>query len=265
MTKISLYQWSIIVCSLVVVVMTIMQLTLDLSASVNRVFNILDILIWLFFLIDYTRRLIKSESKKEFVKNNKIDLLTIIPYFSFFRILRVIRVTQVVPLFHFVKVLRATAMLSSLSKRVGSFFKTNNFHYVAGVTLIVILLGAGSLSFVEGMAFKDTLWWCIVTVTTVGYGDIVPKTGLGRVIAGMVMISGIGFLGLFTGTISTYFLNRRITDHQSQYVTELIEKLSHFDELSEDEFNEIIMILQVIKKGQSQILTTNEHEGNMKS
>ena len=64
MTKISLYQWSIIVCSLVVVVMTIMQLTLDLSASVNRVFNILDILIWLFFLIDYTRRLIKSESKK---------------------------------------------------------------------------------------------------------------------------------------------------------------------------------------------------------
>ena len=59
MTKISLYQWSIIVCSLVVVVMTIMQLTLDLSASVNRVFNILDILIWLFFLIDYTRRLIK--------------------------------------------------------------------------------------------------------------------------------------------------------------------------------------------------------------
>ena len=51
MTKISLYQRSIIVCSLVVVVMTIMQLTLDLSASVNRVFNILDILIWLFFLI----------------------------------------------------------------------------------------------------------------------------------------------------------------------------------------------------------------------
>ena len=48
-------------------------------------------------------------------------------------------------------------------------------------------------------------------------------------------------------------------------MTELIEKLSHFDELSEDEFNEIIMILQVIKKGQSQILTSNENEGNMKS
>lgn len=265
MTKISVYQWSIIVCSFVVVVMTIMQLTLDLSVQVNRVFNILDILIWLFFLIDYIRRLIQSESKKEFVKNNKIDLLTIIPYFSFFRILRLIRVTQVVPLFRFVKVLRATAMLSSLSKRAGSFFKTNNFHYIAGVTLIVILLGSGSLSLAEGIAFKDALWWCIVTVTTVGYGDIVPKTGLGRVIAGIVMISGIGFLGLFTGTISTYFLNRRITDHQPEYVTELIEKLSHFDELSEDEFDEIIMILQVIKKGQSQNLASKENKGNIKS
>ena len=58
MTKISLYQRSIIVCSLVVVVMTIMQLTLDLSASVNRVFNILDILIWLFFLYSNIQNLV---------------------------------------------------------------------------------------------------------------------------------------------------------------------------------------------------------------
>lgn len=264
MAKISLYQWSIIVCSFLVVVMTLMQLTLNLSPRINQLFNLLDLLIWLFFLIDYVRRFIQSKNKKGFVKDNKIDALTIIPYFSFLRLLRLIRVTQVAPLFNFVKVLRATAMLSSLSKRVGAFLKTNNFHYVAGATLIVILLGSGSLSFVEGIAFKDALWWCIVTVTTVGYGDIVPQTGLGRLIAGMVMISGIGFLGVFTGTISTYFLNRRITDHQPEYVTELIEKLGHFNELSEAEFDEIIMILQVIKKGQSQRVTVKENEGNMK-
>lgn len=265
MTNISLYQWSIIVCSVIVVIMTIMQLTLDLSTQVNQVFNILDILIWLFFLIDYIQRLIQSVNKKEFIKNNKIDLLAIIPYFSFFRILRLIRVTQVVPLFHFVKVLRATAMLSSLSKRAGSFFKTNNFHFVAGATLIVILLGSGSLSLAEGIAFKDALWWCIVTVTTVGYGDIVPKTGLGRMIAGIVMISGIGFLGVFTGTISTYFLNRRAIDHQPKYVTELIEKLSHFDELSEAEFDEIMTILQVIKKGQARNHPLKENDRNIES
>lgn len=250
MNKMNLYQWSIMICSLIVVIMTIMQLTLNLTPKTNQLFNILDILIWLFFLVDYLYRLIKSNHKIKFIKENKIDLLTIIPYFSTFRILRLIRVAEMMPLFRFMQVLRAVAMLSNLSKRVGVFFKTNNFHYVAGITLIVILLGAGSMSLVEGMTFKDALWWSIVTVTTVGYGDIVPKTGLGRVIASLIMISGIGFLGVFTGTISTYFLNRRVNDHQPKYVTELLEKLNHFDELSEAEFNEIMSLLQLIKQGQ---------------
>lgn len=260
MKKISLYQWSIIICSVMVVVMTIMQLTLNLTPELNNLFNVLDILIWLVFLIDYVYRLAKSEGKWDFIKNNKVDLLTILPYFSTLRVLRLVRVAEVMPIFRFIKVLRASAMLSSLFKRVGLFFKTNNFHYVAGITMIVVMLGAGSLSLVEKMPFKDALWWCIVTVTTVGYGDIVPKTGLGRVIASIVMISGIGFLGLFTGTISTYFLNRRINEHQSKYVIELIDKLSHFDELSEAEFDEIVAVLHVIKRGQIQSQLNHEND-----
>lgn len=259
MKKVSLYQWSIIICSLVVIIMTLMQLMLNLNPFINHVFDVLDIFIWLFFLVDYIRRFSQSKNKKAFVFENKIDLLTIIPYFSALRLLRVIRITKVLPLFRFIRVIRITAMLSNLSKQLGCFFTTNNFHYVAGLTLIVIILGAGSLSLVEGISFQDALWWCIVTVTTVGYGDLVPKTGFGRVIASLVMISGIGFLGVFTGTISTYFLNRRLTVHQSKYVTELLNELNHFDDLSEDEFNRIVMILRVIKTDQ-QVMSDSKHE-----
>lgn len=252
MKEMSFYQWSMIVCSFMVVIMTLMQLTMDLSTALNQLFNVIDILIWLFFLIDYIHRFYRSTNKKSFVKENQVDLLTVIPYFSIFRLLRLVRITQILPVFRFLKVLRATALLSSLSNRISSFLKTNNFHYVALSTITVILLGAGALALVEGLAFKDALWWAIVTVTTVGYGDIVPTTGLGRLIAGIVMLGGIGFLGGVTGMISTYFLNRRITSHQPEYVTMLINKLSHFDELSEAEFDEIMMILRVIKKGASQ-------------
>ena len=101
MSKNNVYQFSIIVCSLMVVVMTIMQLTMNLSPETNQVFNVLDVLMWLFFLIDYIYRLMKSEHKIRFIKENKIDVLTIIPYFSAFRLLRLIRVVEVMPLFRF--------------------------------------------------------------------------------------------------------------------------------------------------------------------
>lgn len=239
--------------------MTVIQLMIPLSDAMNQWFNRVDLLIWLFFLADYSCRLAMSEDKKQFIKENKVDLLTIIPYFSVLRMLRIVRVTRAFSLLHFAKVLRASAMISRFSKRAGDFFKTNNFHYISGVTLIVILLGSGSLSLVEGIPFKDALWWCIVTVTTVGYGDIVPKTGMGRMIAALVMISGIGFLGVFTGTISTYFLNRRQEKKQSAYILELIERLGHFEELTLKEFDQITAILRLIKTEESSDLN-HDHE-----
>ena len=58
--------------------------------------------------------------------------------------------------------------------------------------------------YAEGKNFFDALWWAIVTVTTVGYGDISPATGIGRVMAIVRMIFGIGFISMLTGTI-TFF------------------------------------------------------------
>lgn len=261
MKKISLYQAMIIMLSLLVVVMTLLQLTVTLSPEVNDWFNKLDILIWLFFFIDYVVRLMKSNEKKNFILTHKVDLLVIIPFFSFYRIFRLIRVAKIVPLLRFTKVVKATIMLSTFSKQVGKFIRMNNLHYVAFTTIIIVLLGAGGISLVEGIAFKDALWWSIVTLTTVGYGDLVPRTGVGRFIASLLMLSGIGFLGVLTGAISTYFLNRRHVGYRPLIVEEMIKKLNHFDDLSFEEFQQIISILTFIKKNQDG--STENHENNL--
>src|SRR4029079_6524522 len=52
----------------------------------------------------------------------------------------------------------------------------------------------------------DGIWWAMVTVTTVGYGDIYPKTIDGRIIAMVVMLFGIGFLSVLTATVASYFV-----------------------------------------------------------
>jgi voltage-gated potassium channel len=58
-----------------------------------------------------------------------------------------------------------------------------------------------------------TLWWAVVTLTTVGYGDVVPVTPLGRIVAAMVMISGLGVFGLWTGILATGFATETRRDN----------------------------------------------------
>jgi voltage-gated potassium channel len=78
--------------------------------------------------------------------------------------------------------------------------------------LIVLMLAGVALHLLERAAQPDrfgslpmSLWWAVTTLTTTGYGDAVPETALGRLIAGMVMISGLGVFGLWTGILATGF------------------------------------------------------------
>jgi len=83
---------------------------------------------------------------------------------------------------------------------------------VVVIFLIVLLLAAVALHVIEGAgqpeqfgSLPQSLWWAVVTLTTTGYGDAVPETFLGRVIAGIVMICGLGVFGLWTGILATGF------------------------------------------------------------
>ena len=77
-----------------------------------------------------------------------------------------------------------------------------------------MLLGATGWWIVEGRtnaalsSFGDAVWWAVTTTTTVGYGDIYPTTGEGRLIAVLLMLAGIGVIGVFTATIASFFMNK---------------------------------------------------------
>jgi voltage-gated potassium channel len=82
------------------------------------------------------------------------------------------------------------------------------------VFLALLFLAGVSMHLLERSGQPDTfgslpsaLWWAVVTLTTTGYGDAVPQTPLGRLIAGMVMVCGVGVFGLLTGILATGFAN----------------------------------------------------------
>lgn len=80
---------------------------------------------------------------------------------------------------------------------------------LTAIFVVVLLGGLGLPLFEKGMTFADALWWAIVTVTTVGYGDISPATPGGRLLGISVMMTGIGLLGTLTASIASLLVERR--------------------------------------------------------
>jgi voltage-gated potassium channel len=83
------------------------------------------------------------------------------------------------------------------------------FAYVLCVGAITVTLGAFGIYLLERgetvQSLGDAFWWAVVTVTTVGYGDVSPRTGEGRLIAVVLMFVGIGVVSVFTATLASFF------------------------------------------------------------
>ena len=117
-------------------------------------------------------------------------------------------------LLRLVRVLRLGVALSAAMRHARAVLQHRQFHFVALVAVVAVCLGGAGIYSVEGgdnthiQSFGDGLWWAIVTVTTVGYGDISPTTTEGRVIATCLMLLGIGVIGAFTATVASFFVQQ---------------------------------------------------------
>jgi voltage-gated potassium channel len=116
-----------------------------------------------------------------------------------------------------------------------------NLPYVAALTLLLVTVTGIAVHETDPSRFPNPwrgLWFAIVTVTTVGYGDTFPTSPVGRVVASFLMVVGIGFLGLATASIAGHFVNqdatdkhRDATDKQDEILAELRRVHERLDQL----------------------------------
>lgn len=98
-------------------------------------------------------------------------------------------------------------------RRFLNFLQRENLLRIFAILIILVLIGAGALDYFEpSIGYIDALWWSIVTMTTVGYGDISPATAGGRIVAGVIMFIGIGIIGTFTATIAGIFVEKKLKE-----------------------------------------------------
>lgn len=87
--------------------------------------------------------------------------------------------------------------------------------YLSAVIVVLVLTSASLIAWFEpDVSFASGIWWSIVTLTTVGYGDISPVTPAGRVLAGIIMFFGIGLLGMLSAGLAAVFISRKSRENR---------------------------------------------------
>lgn len=241
-----LYNILISILAIASIVIVILDLC-NVISIVQQPFNIIDTLILLIFTFDYAIRFFIAKDRKKFFKENIFDLIAIIPFnsfFSAFRAFRLFRMLKLTKIARFTRVIRAAAFLGVLRHKLSGILKTNGFIYVLYANIALISISSIVIMFAENQSFGDALWWSIVTCTTVGYGDISPSTTIGRIVAIILMVFGIGLIGMLTGAITTYF-----TSKQPIESTEKCDELNDiFDNLNDEQKKQLIEIAKIISK-----------------
>ena len=233
-TKEKIYYFLLFVFCVASVVLAVMDFTKGLSHTMV----IVDWIIYGLFVADYLIRFFLAESKRQFFKENIIDLIAIIPFNSIFRAFRLLRFIKLLRL---TKIIRLGAVSGRFMHRSSRFLDTNGFKYVLMVCVSAILLAAVAMTYLEDMKFLDALWWAFVTATTVGYGDISPESGAGRIVAAMLMLVGIGLIGSLTSTITSFFLKgTKETECNSDKVEMVLALYDKLNDAEKEEFKDSI-------------------------
>ncbi len=191
----------------------------DASAgpSVTAACTAVEWVVWGAFAVDYLVRLALAPQRREFVRRHWLDLCAV-----------------VLPVLQPLRLLRLVSTLLLVGRRARMAPQIRLTTYVVGAVIGLLMFGSLAVLSVERESphgnirtLGDAVWWSFTTMTTVGYGDHAPTTGLGRIIAVGLMLSGIALLGVVTANIAAWFISRfEKDDVEERRQTEAIAALT---------------------------------------
>ena len=199
------YELLILFLSVYALGVVVLAMILPVRQSTREVLIIVDNMIVFVFLYDFFRLLYRAPQKLQYLKWGWMDLISSLPGFYYLRLFRIGRI------------LRARSRLKRETGRsVWEAYKANRAEsalltsFVAIFTLLIVtsilVLNMESRSPAADItSAEDAVWWSFVTLTTVGYGDVVPETTEGRIVGFILMAGGMVLLAIFTGYAASVF------------------------------------------------------------
>ncbi len=208
----------------VLIVLSLISLSIaslpDLSASDIQKLELVELLFITVFSIEYLLRIVTADNKLKYIFSffGIVDLLAILPFYftqdSDLIALRALRLLLLFKLFRYNDALHRYRQAFILMKDELILF--------SGLMLIVLYIAAAGIWYFEHTAQPDhfksilhSMWWAIVTLTTVGYGDVYPITAGGRIFTFILLIIGLGIVAVPTGLLASALATARAEDMQN--------------------------------------------------
>ena len=212
----------------------------NVSPKTYQIILIFDLIVVIILFTQFIYDLYRSDNRTKFIKNNWFNLLGMIPeillggYASFLRYFRLIKI------------------LSLFRKDLIHFFEfIEKIHLEYGIiTLVFILISGAAIFYFFEFGINpnvnspdDALWYVLITITTVGFGDIYPQTIGGRVATVIIIAAGLGFISYVAAGITSWFMES--SNKKDKKLLE--EKLENLDNRLEEKFDNIQNDLKELK------------------
>ena len=209
--------------SIIIVINIISLLTTIVFSITTEFLSIVafDIFVCAVLLFDFLNGFFSSSNRQVYIEENWLELLACIPfdlllspflgfeYLVFFKLLRIIILTIV------------------FFRIVGEFLKNTRLDEILGVLVAIIIGSTFGLYLIDPSMNNlfDNLWFVVVSITTVGYGDITPSTVYGKVFSLILLVLGVFIFSAITGAISSYFMDN-ILQEGTYHIHDLKDKVA---------------------------------------
>jgi voltage-gated potassium channel len=178
---------------------------MGMSETLLEVIYIINAILTIFFIIDFCYRFFTTASKKNYFFKNWgwTDLLACIPTFRIFRVFRIIKAVRLMRIFGVKNMIHEIVDNRAGSALYLAIFGIIMVAEIAGVVVLNAELKNPNANITDA---GDAVWWVMVTLTTVGYGDQFPVTPTGRLAGVFVMFSGVALIGVLASYLSSFFM-----------------------------------------------------------
>ncbi len=223
---------------LIALLVVVVQLVLDYAGHQQHQ-SILSIGVWSVFVLEFGVNLLFVTNRKRYLLHNWLNALIIIIALPWWEVSHDWAV-----LFRSLRLFLFLRIILNVFGAFVALLRQNSFGLVLFGAMVFIIVAGSIFSVIEKVDFVDGVWYALVTITTVGYGDLVPLTDTGRLFGAALIVIGVMLFSLVTANVSAFLIGAEQKNREKEILKQVRLMQTHLEQLSENNEQRMARVLE---------------------